>query len=305
MILLHPWWLLAAAVLFIAYLLLRIRTGDDWWQVIPAPVLEFLTGNTESHRNRHPALLIAALACAALSSPALESEDTETFRHAQGWIVLADVSRSMTLNDITPSRLSAMRNTALALGDSTNAGSISLIVYSGDAFIVTPPSFDNTSFRQSVTLLNHGVVPVEGSNLTRALSLAWSVIEGSNLVNARLFLLSDTGGFNNRSDAAIARLASLGHRTDVILFGTEDTGTSAPFELRTAETLAESGNGKLLITDSIGQVNLTSLELRSGFSNTGILTSTGLSSIRWNNQSHWLLLLTLPLMLYLFYRHLR
>ncbi len=305
MILLHPWWLVPALALLIAYFLLRSSTGDDWWLVIPIPILDYLRGKSDSHRKRHPALLVAALTCAALSSPALESDDAETFRHSQGWIVLADVSRSMTLNDITPSRLSAMRNTALALADNANANSISLIIFSGDAFIVTPPSFDHVTFRQSISLLNHGVVPVEGSNLTRALSLAWSAIEGSNLVNARLFLLSDTGGFNNRSDAAIARLTRLGHRTDVILFGTDDSDSAAPFDLKSANTLAASGGGELLLADGLGQVNLATLDLDSRISNREFLTSAGLTSLRWKNQSHWLLLLALPLMLYLFYRQLR
>jgi len=305
MILLYPWWLLLALFFGLAYLLFKTSHRNDWLKVIPEPVYRYLSGSTNSTGYRQPSLLIASLVCIALSSPATESRDTDTYRHAQGWIIIADVSRSMTLNDVAPSRLAAMRNTAIDLAERAGAYSTSLIVFAGDAFIVAPPSFDNEFFKSNVSLLSHGVVPLEGSNLTRAMSLAWSVIEDSNLVGARLFLLSDTGGFNNRSDAAIARLASHGHRTDVIVFGNDGATTSAPYDLRFAKILAQSGNGQLLQADAIGQVNLSKLDLDKNISDRNFLTHSGLTSIQWRNQSHWLLLLAILPMLWLFLRERR
>ncbi len=302
MTLMHPWWLIAALMFFIAYFALRAMHSDDWRRIISAPVFEFLSTGRDNAAAKPLALLIAAIACVALSSPAIESSDDNTYRHSQGWIIIADVSRSMTLNDISPSRLAAMRNTALELADNALANSTTLIVYAGDAFLVTPPSFDQQNFKNSVALLNHGIVPVEGSNLTRALSLAWSVIDGSGLVNTRLFLLSDTGGFNNRSDAAIARLSDLGHRTDIILFGSDATSNDTPFDLQSAKAMAKSGRGKLLIADGLGRIDVNKLDPEADLSDQYFLTQAGLSSIRWRNQSHWLLLLALPLVLWLFYR---
>ena len=302
MTLLYPLWLIPAVFLLLAYLILRHHQNDDWKQVIPDAVLRFLQRGNTSRGRRYLELLLAVVICAALTGPSIQVENADTYRHSQGWIILADVSRSMTLNDVAPSRLSAMRNTALALTERSKANSTTLIIYAGDAFVVSPPSFDHTTIQQNITLLKHGIVPMEGSNLTRALSLALSVIEGSQLINARLFVLSDTGGFNNRSDTVASRLAGLGHRTDVILFGEENTDTAAPFDLQTAKSLAQSGKGKLVRSDSIGQLDLERLNLQSNLSDNRFLTSAGLTSIRWQNQSHWLLLLAIPLMLWLFYR---
>jgi Ca-activated chloride channel family protein len=301
MTLLNPWWLLPASLLAVAGFALKSGYADDWQRVISSGVFNFLKQGIAKAAVLQPALLIAALGCAAISSPAIETTDSESYRHTQGWIVIADVSRSMTLSDTSPSRLSAMRNAALDLAARARANSTSLIIYAGDAFIAAPPSFDSENFKSNVALLEHGIIPLEGSNLTRAMSLAWSVIDGSQLVNARLFVLSDTGGFNNRSEAAIARLASHGHRTDVILFGSNDSDTAAPFDLEMAQSLAKSGNGQLLQADAIGQVELAELNLQSNLSDDHFLAA-GLSSIRWHNQSHWLLLLAIPLMLWLFHR---
>ena len=272
---------------------------------MPATVYRSLTGPGETTAFRHPSLLVASLACIALTSPALESMDTDSYRHSEGWIVIADVSRSMTIDDIAPNRLAAMRNTAIELSESARGSSVTLIVYAGDAFIIAPPSFDNQFFKQNVSLLEHGVVPVEGSNLTRAISLALSVIEGSNLVKARLFVLSDTGGFNNRSETAIARLANSGHRTDVIVFGSDNGDSAAPYDVKFAQLLADSGNGKLLQSDTIGQVNLEALDLAANVSDKSFLVQTGLTSLRWHNHSHWLLILAIFPMLWLFYREYR
>lgn len=300
---LNVWWLIPALVFVTAFALIKYTVNDSWQRVLANNVYLFLRGTSPAKPTRSIAMLIAAMTCLALTNPSTQSKDADSYRHSQGWIILADVSRSMTLEDITPTRLSAMRTAALDLASQAGASAIALIVYAGDAFIATPPSFDKAGIRNNLALLDYGIVPVEGSNLTRAVSLALSIIEGTQLLNARLFVLSDTGGFNSKSDAAIARLSTLGHRTDIILFGSEPSD-SASFDLQTARAMARSGKGQLLSANSIGQVNWNELDLASNLSDSSLLTQTGLTSLRWRNQSHWLLLLALPLLFCLFYREL-
>jgi len=192
MTLLHPWWLLPALLFVIAFFLIDSNRRNDWRRVINQVVLRFLdsassqSGTTHWQR-RHPGFLYIAIACVALSGPSIQASDSQSFKHSQGWIVLADVSRSMTLEDIAPSRLAAMRDAALGLVSRADANSTTLIIYAGDAFLVAPPSFDTNNFKNNVSLLEYGVVPVDGSNVTRVFALALSVIEGSEIVNARIF----------------------------------------------------------------------------------------------------------------------
>ncbi len=299
---LHPWWLVIALLCVAGYFLHTRTTAGDWRRVIHSNVLDYLTRGRFQPGKRYLAYLVACLGAIALSSPSVPSTDEQTYQHAQGWIVLADVSRSMTLGDIAPSRLSAMRDAANQLARRSNASSITLIIYSGDAFIVAPPSYDTANFIENTSLLEYGTVPLDGSNVTRALSLAYSVIEGSQLINARLFILSDTGGFNTRSDAAVARLASLGHRTDLILFGSDASTSAAPFDLTAAQTMAKSSGGTVLLADGLGRVQYGPLSLDKLDFDNQLLTQSGITTLRWSNQSHWVLLLTVPLMLVLFLR---
>lgn len=303
--LLQPWWLLPAGLLLLAFVITATTVASDWRRVLNANVLRYLSQGRLEGRHRHPGFLIAALACFALSGPSLPTTEAETYRHAQGWIVLADVSRSMTLTDVAPSRISAMRDAANEIASHANTKSVTLIAYAGDAFIIVPPSFDTANFRENANLLEYGIIPSDGSNLTRALSLAWTVIDASQLINARLFILSDTGGFNTRSDAAVARLAALGHRTDLVLFGSEESTNAAPFELTVANKLAKSGQGNMILANAIGAVATDKLSLNKLNLDNRLLNQTGISTLRWSNQSHWILLLAIPLLFLLFFRETR
>lgn len=304
MILQQPWWLLAACLCALGYFLFIARRHDDWEQAIRRPVLSYLKHGEKNKPRRQIGWLVAVLGCLALTGPSIEAQDKNAYRHTQGWVVIADVSRSMTLNDVVPSRLSAMRDTALELAKHAGASSTTLIVYAGDAFVITPPSFDTNNFSNSANLLSYGVVPMDGSNVTRALSLALSVIEDSHLVNARLFVLSDTGGFNTRSTAAVARIADLGHRTDLILFG-DAADNTAEFDIEVASSMANSGNGVLVRADSVGSVDFSKLNLDQVFLDNKLLSQSGLTTLVWSNQSHWILLCCIPLMLLMFYREFR
>ncbi len=299
----QPWFMVPALAFALVYLLWRNNhSNDDWSRVISPTLLRYFSGPSSNNRYRNPALLVAALACFALSGPSIPKSVNDSSRHSEAWFVVADVSRSMTLNDIAPNRLAAMRDTALAIASKVSANSIALIIYAGDAFLVTPPSFDTHSFTSHVALLDYGLIPVDGSNLTRALSLVLSITESNQLINSRVLILSDSGGMNNRSQAAVTRLQQSGHRTDILLFGSNNTSSSAPFDRESAAKLADAGGGKLVVANKLGQLDLSSLSLGKLTPESQLLTQTGLLTVRLQNLSHWILLLALPLLLLLFYR---
>ncbi len=314
---LQPLWLIASAALLALTVFWRYPgLKDHWHRVMTDSVLAYLGGRERQWRRWDLVLLMAALVCFALARPALRQTSDDTWRHSIGWIVVADVSRSMTLNDTVPSRLSAAREALLALSKSAGARPIALILFAGDAFLVAPPAFDQSVFKEHAALLEHGVIPNEGSNLARALSLATSVIEESGYVRARVFIVGDSGGSNNASEAAALHLSSRGHRTDVILFGDSVEGQtetsnvtssnskspdSASVNLAAVKSLATAGGGIAVHGNKFGVIDYRALKLDQ---DTDASTVSALETLVWRNQSHWLLLLLLPVMLYWF-RHYR
>lgn len=310
---LQPLWLLAALTLFLLACLWRYPGNKDHWhRVMSSSVLKFLGGKERAWNRWDLVLFMAAIVCIALAKPAFRQSSDENWRHSIGWVVVADVSRSMTLNDSVPSRLSAAREAMLTLSKAAGARPIAMILFSGDAFLVAPPAFDTSHFNEHAALLEHGVIPQEGSNLARALSLASSVIEESDYVRARVFVVGDSGGINQSSEAAARHIASLGHRIDVIVFGSEsedltETDTidsQAPdnvaVDLEATHQLAQAGGGIVAHGNKFGVVNYKPLRLNR---DTDASNVSALESLVWRDQSHWLLLLLLPLMLYWFHQN--
>lgn len=308
---LQPLWLLASLVCVLLACFWRFPgSKDHWHHVMSQPVLRFLGGSGRTENRWDLVFFIAAVVCVALAKPAFRQSSNETWRHSIGWVVVADVSRSMTLNDSVPSRLSAARQTMLALSDAAGARPIAMIIFAGDAFLVAPPAFDRRHFNEHAALLEYGVISQEGSNLARALSLASSVIKESEYVRARVFVVGDSGGVNQFSEAAARHIASQGHRIDTIVFGSDSehligsdganefqATDNVSVDLEASHLLAKAGGGIVVHGNKLGVVNYKPLKLNRDNDASNV---SALESLVWRNQSHWLLLFLLPLMLYWF-----
>lgn len=311
-VLLQPLWLIVVLVLgFLALRRVRNTLNNDWQNVMSPSVFEFLSAGFYQRNGGNWALWSTTVVALCLTQPVVRSTDDETWRHSIGWIMVVDVSRSMTLNDTVPSRLSAARQALAVLSEQSGARPIAMIIYSGDAFLIAPPAFDKSVFDENAALLDYGIVETDGSNLTRALSLASSVIVDSGFVVARVFVLTDTGGINSSSISAVSYLSENGHTTDVLAFGStmgtasgeEDktSSGSAPTSVNRslAENLASAGNGEFLLANSFGVVDFSRLSLTE---HSSASTHVELKTLVWADQSHWLLLLCVPFLLIQFHR---
>jgi len=295
MALLNPFWLIAALALFLLALFARRPPGNGSWEkVMSISVLAFFRHRTNYKNKRSLLLLGGALAALALTSPATRQQNAEALQHASGWIAIADVSRSMTMDDVAPSRFSAMRDGIAQLTDYSGAKPLALIIYAGDAFLAVPPVFDKTLLKQHIALLDYGIVPQDGSNLTRALSLATAVIEDSGMLSARIFVFGDGANMNNSSNAAARHLASTGHRIDTILYGSQSGDSVTAADVKAAQHFVNAGAGQLVAANSLGAVNFAALDLNR---NSEATQSAAMRALVWQNQSHWLLLLLLPIAL--------
>lgn len=323
-VLLRPLWVLPALLLLAASLIWRRHGSHSHWRNVLSPSLfRYLGADRRQALRWNLPLLLAGLTALSLSQPVLRQSDDDTWRHSTGWIVVADVSRSMTLDDTVPSRLGAMREALAALSRQAAARPIALILFSGDAFLVAPPAFDRSIFNEHTALLEYGVIPIDGSNLARALSLASSVIEDSQFLKARVFVLGDSGGSGKSSLAAARFLGDAGHRVDMLLFGSSSQDPNTGIETavadannqswsqarggkdqtavdwKQAQALARAGGGIAIRASNFGVIDYTPLALER---ESTASTHSELKSLVWREQSHWLLLIALPIMLLLFRR---
>lgn len=300
MTLLHPLFLIPAVACLLLFAFLRRQASVDSWSVVLSrEVLAYLRPVSRTSRHREPVLLALVLTFAALASPALRSTHSEAYVPSEGLAVLVDVSRSMTLSDIRPNRIAAAKAVATAISDAAPTRPAALIVYAGDAFLAQPFSVDREQYRSFVAALDHGLVPSEGSAMARALALAQSTLRQSGLPASRLVLLTDGGGADSDAEDAARQLKPLGARIDVVHFALPETPEPAPTDRARLAAIASLTGGQVIDVDTFGAFDIAALDLGSPSGGYSLLA---LDTTAWRNQSHFLLLLLLPLTLSLFRR---
>ena len=297
-----PFWLAPAIALLLAALVFPARAATDAWQRVIAPrVLSFLRPDQDRRTGRiNLALLAAALVAMALAGPVRPARDEQAFVNAQNWFVLLDVSRSMELGDIAPSRMASARDTATALIARSESRPAALILYAGDAYLAAPPSFDKNQIRALAQSVRPGTVPVDGSDTSRALALTASIIADAGLVTSRIFVLSD--GDPRLVDAVpvAASLARDGHRVDIVVFAGEQG--ERPADKAAADALAAAGNGSVIVADALGRVDLAELTEDRGTGDGNALIALPLTSERLDLLSHWLLFPDMAMLLLIYRR---
>jgi len=303
MTLLWPFSLVPAGICALALVWFRDNNGeDDWRRVIDRRISAALRPGGAAGGGPSLALVALVIVLVALASPSIRVDADTAYVSNDGVVVLADISKSMTLDDIRPDRLSAARAAASAISAQAGARPVALIAYSGDAYLVEPFAVDRRQFGSMVGNLQYGLIPQEGSDVTRAMALAASVIEQSGMRNTRIVILTDGGGFDPASVDAARRLAARNHRVDVVRFSTPDAAERSTPDSQSIAQAADAGQGELIEAASDGNVDIASLEIATPLLSGGGISQLTLHSTDWRNMSHFLLLLAIAPVLLLFRR---
>lgn len=217
--LLRPWWLLALPVLAgFGWWLVRRRGGLGDWQGSADPELMqamAALGRVDRAASRAP---LVALLCAlglivlALSGPAVERRDALSFRNLDGVLFVFDVSPSVTQVPRWPQMLTMGRFGLASLG--TRPGG--LIVYAGDAYVVTDMTLDHLQLGQTLSLLSADVVPDQGSRPERALHLAAGMLRDAQVIAGDVMLFTDGAGLGPESLRAAGAIAQAGARLSLV-----------------------------------------------------------------------------------------
>jgi Ca-activated chloride channel family protein len=96
----------------------------------------------------------------------------EAAQRGRDIIIAIDTSRSMLATDVQPDRLTRAKFAALDLLKIGKFDRFGLIAFAGSAFLQCPLTFDDEAFRQSVQILQPGVIPQGGTALSEAIKTA-------------------------------------------------------------------------------------------------------------------------------------
>ena len=253
------WFLLLIPVLVVLVIVAWRSTGQGWRRLISAQHRE-LVKQRPLWRTALPATLaLLALICTiiALARPINGYREGGATTTGRNLLIALDISRSMETEDVKPSRLAEARAAAYELIDALPGDKIGLIVFSGEADLVVPLTYDHTALRDALEQVNRTWAGVGGTNFGLVLRKAMqdfkrSTPEGST--NA-LVILSD-GEDTVNSSLEIAEEA----RESKLLVITVGIGTAAggPIpDVRGENGLYQDANGKHVIsklnTESLSQ----------------------------------------------------
>lgn len=310
---LRPEWLLALPLVGgLVYALARRQLAPGSWQLVVDKALApyvLARGQIKKLTYRWWLLLLGGiLATLALAGPSWNRVEQPVFRSEQSVVIALDLSRSMDAQDLTPSRLTRAKLKILDILEERSSGQTALVVYSSNAFTVTPLTTDADTVAALVNSLTTDIMPSRGSYPVAAINKGQQLLEQAGVVFGEVLLITD-GGATAAAEQAAEELQSAGYTLSVLGVGTSEgapipragggfvTDRSGNLAVpRLEETplrqLAAAGGGRfaaMTADDSDIQA------LLSGEVGSGSESDNSLATDQWKEEGPLLLLLLVPI----------
>lgn len=159
-------------------------------------------------------LLLTALTLIiiALVRPQWDRETQDIRRSGLDIAICIDASKSMDAADIAPSRLQRAIDQITAFIDEQNGDRIALIPFAGIAFVQCPLTDDYEAAKMLLGSLNTNSIPVWGTDIGRALSVAGTVFD-RNTKTKVVILISDG---EDLSEAGIREARALAQKGIIV-----------------------------------------------------------------------------------------
>ncbi len=310
----RPYYLLAfipAIVLALLMLKNKLRQGD-WSEVCDAELMPYVLQQKPTKQNHWlfaSGSLAALLTIIALAGPTWERLDSPVFRNDAALVIALNLSVTMDATDVKPSRLVRARYKIADILRQRKDGLTALLVYSGDAFTVTPLTSDVATIENLLNALETNIMPSSGSNPEAALKLAVQLLQQSSQQQGDIFLITDGLGEQD-GDRLVDSLGD--YRLSILGVGTEQ---GAPITLSHGGFLQDAAGNIVLptlpnsqlaslvtagqgvyrqISSDDGDITALMKQLNRANSLGSDKQSVGLIE-QWADKGAWLLLLVLPL----------
>ena len=194
---LRPWWF-AATPLLLLPLLLRNSSGAAAWSRAVAPELLAVlleSGGTRARRavaTFHTTTILGLFAAVfGLAGPTLERLPQPVAAQRDAVVIVLDLSLSMYARDLQPSRVTHAHQRIARILANRAEGLTGLVVYAGDAHVVTPLTNDVRNIENLLPALVPDIMPVAGSRPGPAFVAARALFPNVGAPRGRILLVTD------------------------------------------------------------------------------------------------------------------
>lgn len=160
-------------------------------------------------------------------------------------LLLIDISKSMDATDIQPSRIEKAKFELNRFINHFSKDRIGLIVFSEDALLLSPLTFDNNAINYLVPKINTDLLPEGGTNFTPALELALDRFSKAKAKTQSkvIVLISDGENFGAENKALKAKIRQKG-----INFFSVGVGTTDGITIRDGKSFKKDKDGNIVVT---------------------------------------------------------
>ena len=187
------WGLLICPLLALALWHRRTRQGD-WSRAIDPELLPYLMPehSDKTHQTTiwMPILLLSLIVLAA-SGPSLRQVELPVIKRADALVLVLDLSASMLAADVQPSRIRRARQKILDLLELRVEGVTGLVVFAGDAHVVTPLTDDARTIANLMPALSPNIMPLPGANATSGIEAAANLLITAGAQGGQILLMTD------------------------------------------------------------------------------------------------------------------
>lgn len=220
---LRPWWLLGLLPWMLAafYVANRVREHSGWENVVDAELQPYVIESGESKRsvNKWLVLLGWFICLITLSGPVWDKQDLPVFQGQQAQVVLFDLSRSMLVDDIKPSRIVRARFKLTDFLKNAAGVQIALVAFAERPYVVSPLSDDSNTIAAFVESLDPSIIPAQGSRIDLAVEQGVDLFTQAGVEQGQLILITDSE-VRGKDITAAASAKAAGHLVSVIGVGT-------------------------------------------------------------------------------------
>ena len=165
----------------------------------------------------------------ALLGPSFGQTSKEIQSVGKDIFICVDLSTSMNAQDVQPTRLEKIKFELKNIVEAFSSDRIGLIMFSNEAYMQCPLTYDNNALGLFIQSLNTRLVPNNGTDFGPPLELALDKLEGdqSNVTrqtSKTIILISDGEDFGEETDEIAEKIEQSGIKLFTLGVGTQQGG---------------------------------------------------------------------------------
>ena len=132
-----------------------------------------------------------ALLVVMLARPQMGTKISQEERKGIEVLIALDISNSMKVEDVAPSRLDKSKMLIENLVDNFTNDKVGLVVFAGDAFVQLPITSDYVSAKMFLQNIDPSLIAMQGTNLAEAISLSTRSFTKQGNVGRAIIVITD------------------------------------------------------------------------------------------------------------------